>query len=407
MVKSRVKKIVLGSLAVLAVSAFLAASNNGNLANAADGESGPGYYGNVFLDSILPDKNYYHPHNSTSPDGTKMFVSINKADKPYGKTSGVIDLYLLDAVKMSQGEVVKLFGPVSIGSAETTPKNKVFRSTWTADGKRIMVSGGDRFWVIDAADLKPLNGVEGNPDLLPGTKGKWHHNHDALPTTDGKYVLLTLRTKPHSGDDADMMDGEIKLYDLAANKVVGAGLSVCNGCHTEQFDEIPNGAVLCGLDGKLEKQADNTYAGTVYVAGHGGHVAKADLTIDPADKAKPISMTLSRLTVSEKKFADTGAKSDDTSQYKLHDVRLDGNGGLYWSTFNTDAANKVHYGKLDLATGEVVKDVAIDVDARATMPDLKAKGDRGSIYCGSALSKTAYMPMTMTNEAYLTVIPRF
>lgn len=303
--------------------------------------------------------------------------------------------------------MVKLLGPVSIGSAERTPQNKVFRSTWTADGKRIMVSGGDRFWVIDAADLKPLNGVDGNPDLLPGTKGSWHHNHDALPTTDGKYSLLTLRTKPHSGDDAKKMDGEIKLYDLTANKVVGAGVSVCNSCHTDQLGENMNGAVLCGLDGKLERQANGTYTGMIYVAGHGGHIAQGMLTIDPANTANPLSMELGRLTVSEKKFEGTGTKSDDTSQYKLHDVRLDGEGGLYWSTFNTDAANKVHYGKIDLASGAMVKDVAIDVDARATKPGLQTHGDRGSIYCGSALSKTAFMPMTMTNEAYISVIPRF
>lgn len=403
MKKYKVNKIVSIALTSLVVSFSLPGIQSTSIANGAEQP----FYGNVFLDSILPDTNYYHPHNSTSPDGTKMFVSINKSDKPYGKTSGVIDLYLLDAVKMSQGEVVKLLGPVSIGSAETTPKNKVFRSTWTADGNKIMVSGGDRFWVINAADLKPLNGVEGNPDLLPGTKGKWHHNHDALPTTDGKYVLLTLRTKPHSGEDAAKMDGEIKLYDLTANKVVGAGVSVCNGCHTEQLDEVMNGAVLCGLDGKLEKQANGTYTGMIYIAGHGGHVAKGMLKINPSNTANPLSMDLDRLVVSEKKFEDTGTDSDDTSQYKLHDVRLDGNGGLYWSTFNTDAANKVHYGKIDLVTSTVVKDVAIDVDARATKPDLKAHGDRGSIYCGSALSKTAYMPMTMTNEAYITVIPRF
>jgi hypothetical protein len=365
------------------------------------------FSGNVFLDSVLTDNNYYHPHNSTSPDGKKMLVTITKADKPYGKTTGVIDLYLLDAEQLSQGRVVKLLGPVPIGSKERTPENKVFRSTWSADGSRIMVSGGDRFWVINAADLTPLNGADGDPNLLAGTAGKWHHNHDALPTTDGKYALLTLRTKPHTGDNAAKWDGELKLYDLSANTVVGAGVSVCNGCHAGQLGQVVH-ATLCGLDGKLERQANGTYAGTVYVAGHGGHIAKAALTIDPANTANPISMNIDRLVVSDKKFsAGAGENSEGTSVYKLHDVRLDGNGGLYWSTFNTDEANKAHYGKVDLASGAVVKDVAIDVEPRATMPKPKAKGDRGSLYCGSGLSKTAYMPMTMTSEGYITVIPRF
>jgi hypothetical protein len=116
---------------------------------------------------------------------------------------------------------------------------------------------------------------------------------------------------------------------------------------------------------------------------------------------------MDRLVVSDKKFSNTGTDSDGSSQYKLHDVRLDGNGMLYWSTFNTDAANKLHYGKIDLKTGNVVKDFAIDADQRAIMPKPKANGDRGSFYCASGLSKTAYMPMTMTSEGYITVIPRF
>jgi hypothetical protein len=269
-----------------------------------------------------------------------------------------------------------------------------------------MVSGGDRFWVINAADLTPLNGFDGNPNLLAGSAGKWHHNHDAIPTTDGKYALLTLRTKPHTGEDAAKWDGELKLYDLSANAVVGAGVSVCNGCHIKQLGTNVH-ATLCGIEGKLERQANGTYTGTVYVAGHGGHFAKAAVTIDPANTANPITMNMDRLVVSDKKFSGIDESSDGTSVYKLHDGRLDGKGGLYWSTFNTDEANKVHYGKLDLATGAVVKDVAIDVDPRATMPKPKAGGNRGSLYCGSGLSKTAYMPMTMTSEGYITVIPRF
>lgn len=401
---SRLKKAIFISLVPMAAGvAFYVGDVVSRPATAA---AQPAFSGNVFLDSILPDNNYFHPHNSTSPDGTKMLVTIGKADKPYGKTTGVIDLYLLDAEKMSQGQVVKLRGPVSIGSQERTPGNKVFRSTWSADGTRIMVSGGDRFWVINAADLTPMNGIDGNPNLLAGSAGTWHHNHDALPTTDGKYAILTLRTKPHTGADAAKWDGEVKLYDLTTNTVVGAGVSVCNSCHIDQLGATQH-ATLCGLDGKLERQANGTYAGTVYVAGHGGHFAKAMLTIDPAQKANPISMKLDRLTVSEKKFEGTGTDSDGTSQYKLHDVRLDSKGAVYWATFNTDAANKVHYGKNDLATGAVVKDVAIDVAPRASLPKPKATGNRGSLYCASGLSKTAYMPMTMTSEGYITVIPRF
>ena len=36
--------------------------------------------------------------------------------------------------------------------------------------------------------------------------------------------------------------------------------------------------------------AGNTYSGTVYVAGMGGHFAKADVTIDPSNADEPIKV---------------------------------------------------------------------------------------------------------------------
>jgi hypothetical protein len=79
---------------------------------------------------------------------------------------------------------------------------------------------------------------------------------------------------------------------------------------------------------------------------------------------------------------------------------------MYWSTINTDASNQAHYGKVDLTTLAVTT-YAIDVDAAATLPAATAAGDRSNIYCGSGQSATAFMPVTMTHEAYITVIPKF
>lgn len=362
------------------------------------------FSGNVFFESILPDKNYKQSHNSTSPDGTKMLLTINKSDTPWGTTTGVVDLYMLDAEKMAQGQVVKLLGPVSIGTKEGTPKNAALRSNWSADGTTIMVAGTDRFWVINAADLKPLNGTEGTANLLTGSGGTWYEVHDALPTTDSKYSILNFRTKPHTGADAAKMDGEIKLFDHTTNALVGSGVSVCNSCHTGAIGGNAN-AILCGIEGKVDKRTDGKYAGTVYVAGHGGHIAKVGVTVDPANTTTPIAITLDKLTVSTKKFSGTGTASDGTSEYKLHDVRMDGT-NLFWSTFNTDSASKVHYGKIDLTTGTLAKDVGIPMDPRAKLPAPKTV-DSPQLYCGSGQSKSAFMPITMTNEAYITVIPKF
>ncbi len=368
----------------------------------------PPFAGNVLLDSILPDANYMHAHNSTSTDRTKMLITVNKAATPYTGMTGVTDLYLVDADKMAQGEVAKTLGPVQIGSNATTPMNVVFRSSWTADDSKILVAGKDRLWVLDPATLAPLNGAAGDAGLLAGSNGTYYENHDALPTTDGQYAILTLRTKPHADPDVAKLDGELKLYDLANGHVVGAGVSVCNSCHATMLGANRN-ATLCGLDGKVEKQADGKYTGTVYVPGHGGHIAKVPLTIDPANTANPITLgTVSTITISSSKFPSTHASASvaNTSQYKLHDVRLDGN-TLYWSTFNTDANGKVHYGKVDLTTGQVTDKAAIDVDAAATLPAAVAGGGTPNLYCGSGQSATAYMPITMTHKMYLTVIPKF
>jgi len=37
--------------------------------------------------------------------------------------------------------------------------------------------------------------------------------------------------------------------------------------------------------------AAQTYSATVYVAGHGGHFAKAEVTIDPSNAADPVKIT--------------------------------------------------------------------------------------------------------------------
>jgi len=63
----------------------------------------------------------------------------------------------------------------------------------------------------------------------------------------------------------------------------------------------------------------HAYSGTVYVAGMGGHIATADVLIDPSADT-PISITnLDRIEIG-------GSKSHPT-----HEGRIDGN-KMYWST---------------------------------------------------------------------------
>ncbi|MDP1759374.1 MAG: hypothetical protein Q8K77_06225, partial [Thermodesulfovibrionales bacterium] len=85
--------------------------------------------------------------------------------------------------------------------------------------------------------------------------------------------------------------------------------------------------------------AAKTYSGTLYVAGMGGHFAKADVTIDPNDANNPIKMNnLDRVVIGDK------------VTHAVHDARIDSNNKniLMWSTFKADKGGKLHVGKTDL-----------------------------------------------------------
>lgn len=202
---------------------------------------------NVFLDSTLPDANYKFLHGSTDPTGTKFFVVANLSDVPMGNMTGEHLMMILDAEALEQGKVVKLAEGLVFGDGSGPFGASItFRSTWSLDGSRIFLAGGDRVWVIDAndPDLQPLNGPDGDPHI--GGQA-----HDMLPTTDGKYALITLRTKPYTDpEDASKMDGALQVYDVVNSQTIGEPVSVCNRCHRRSEGDNLN-AVLCGLDGRV------------------------------------------------------------------------------------------------------------------------------------------------------------
>ncbi|MBI5641755.1 MAG: hypothetical protein HZA17_15170 [Nitrospirae bacterium] len=135
-----------------------------------------------------------------------------------------------------------------------------------------------------------------------------------------------------------------------------------------------------------------TYSATVYVAGHGGHFAKADVTIDPNNADAPI-------TVNGLDKIDIG----DTKTHKTHDARIDSNDStvMFWSTYQLDPNGKQHVGKSDLKTGKVIKDVAMDPDKRSTGGEKKMP-----MYCASGQSKDNYMPVFMGSEGYVDVFDK-
>jgi len=130
-----------------------------------------------------------------------------------------------------------------------------------------------------------------------------------------------------------------------------------------------------------------SFSGTVLIAGHGGHFAKADITVDgkgiKVDKLDMVSI-------------------GSGPGYIFHDVRIDANNPntVYWSTYKPDKDNDgaAHIGMSDLKTGKVLKDMVFPLDKKAEFT--------GALYCGSSQSKTNYMPMTMTKVGYLDVFDK-
>jgi hypothetical protein len=129
----------------------------------------------------------------------------------------------------------------------------------------------------------------------------------------------------------------------------------------------------------------------VYVAGHGGHFAKADVTLD-ANAATPV-------TINSLDKVDIGT----TKTHMTHDARIDADdrNTMYWSTYKLDPNGKQHVGKSDLKTGKVLIDIAMDPDPRATGGEKQMP-----LYCASGQSKKFYMPVFMGTEAYVDVLDK-
>lgn len=199
----------------------------------------------VFLDSIgYAAGSYWFYHGVNSPDMKVFAVSINKTsaweapDKP-GKPNGEIDIVLLDLPALEKGELKVIKKATFTG---TPGKTLTFRQTFTPDNKTLLQSAGDRLLVIDAKSLKLKKEV-----MVEG------ENHDAMPTPDGKYAILTIRRDIRSDVDPEgktIKDGLVQLYDIAGEKLVGQASSTCYSCHRNA--NLHGNAILCGLDGNLK-----------------------------------------------------------------------------------------------------------------------------------------------------------
>jgi len=137
------------------------------------------------------------------------------------------------------------------------------------------------------------------------------------------------------------------------------------------------------------------YEATFYVAGMGGHFAKAEVVIDTSHMEAPL-----RLKKLDK--IDIGTRET----HPVHDARIDAedNNSMYWSTYKIDHSETfenvkvAHVGMTDLKTGNVVRDVIVDLPKEATKI--------GSLYCASAQTKDYFLPISMANKGYIDVFQK-
>ena len=188
---------------------------------------------------------YKFTHGTNSPDFKTFVVALNQAKE--GKGTGDIDFVLVDTAELEKGKFKVLAKNTLKGEPD---KTITFRQYYSNDGKYILQSAGDRFWVLDAKTLKLVD----EKMMPPGNQ-----IHDAQMTPDDKYALLTVRSvtegcdvegKPIAGKD--ITDGTVMVYDAAAKKVFAKQTSVCLACHKGMGLGDKN-AVLCGIDSNYKK----------------------------------------------------------------------------------------------------------------------------------------------------------
>jgi len=192
----------------------------------------------VYLDSLGYKDNYIFFHGTNSADMKTFALTINKT-KPWekpdapGAATGVIDMLLLDLPALEQGKIMVIAKNTITGSPE---KTKTFRQSFTPDGKYLLQSAADRFYLLNGDDMTVVD-----EEMMIDSE-----NHEAISTPDGKYAILTLRKNVPNPEGKDIKDGMLQLYDIEAKALVGKPTSTCYACHKDA--EVEGNAILCGAD---------------------------------------------------------------------------------------------------------------------------------------------------------------
>ncbi|MDI6744154.1 MAG: hypothetical protein QMD07_02140 [Thermodesulfovibrionales bacterium] len=143
------------------------------------------------------------------------------------------------------------------------------------------------------------------------------------------------------------------------------------------------------------------YKGNIYVAGHGGHIADATVSIDPTDTKKPFKIPTYAIWTGDKLHPIHLGRA---ATHGLHDVRVDNQNPntLFWSNYR-HPDSKLIVGKADAVTGKWTAEKVLDMPKEVM--DFK-KTDKVVFYCGSGQSAKYYFPIFMGYPAFIDVIDK-
>ncbi len=143
------------------------------------------------------------------------------------------------------------------------------------------------------------------------------------------------------------------------------------------------------------------YAGRIFVAGHGGHIADANVVIDPSDNENPIKIPKYAVWTGNKlHMIQLGPASD----HAIHDVRVDSEDPdtIFWSTYLSPKPYVI-VGKADSKTNKWIAEKRYDLPKEVLEFGATTKK---TLYCGSGQSAKYYMPIFMGYPGFIDVIDK-
>jgi hypothetical protein len=143
------------------------------------------------------------------------------------------------------------------------------------------------------------------------------------------------------------------------------------------------------------------YKGRVFVTGHGGHIADANVAIDPTDTENPIKIPKYAIWTGDKlHFIPLGR----AATHGFHDVRVDSQNPniLLWSNYR-HPDSKLIVGKADATTNKWIAEKVLDMPKEVM--DFK-KTATVTFYCGSGQSVKYYFPIFMGYPGFIDVIDK-